>query len=428
MKLELTQKQTTGLFMTTEVRQAISLLQYSAMDVWDYVQEEMLNNPLLAVEERGFSESYSSRSRNQAGEAMNNVVEFYPGHEKGWREKLFDQIKWQLNSKEDYEVMQYLILNLNERGFLPIEVNEISGSLNVSSSSVTDNLQHLKDYESRGLGSSGTRDYLIYQIKQQFPEEGLLMQLVAYYLDDIANRRWNQLSKQLSVSQADIKQAFTLLKKLRPHPYIDSIMQPVKYMVADIIVKKEGTDYLLTDSNSPFSSIHIDSSYASLKKDAKAESFLNDCYKNANWLIRSIEQRRQTILKVAKVIVKEQIAFLEGGPLHPLTYKQVAEQIDMHESTVSRAVSNKVMQTSRGVFEMKYFFTTGLSQNDSTISSTQVKNHIQGLIDQENKSKPLSDQKLAQVLKKDYGVEISRRTVAKYRESIQIPSSSKRKE
>ncbi|MGI8313700.1 RNA polymerase factor sigma-54 [Halobacillus mangrovi] len=428
MKLELTQKQTTGLFMTTEVRQAISLLQYSAMDVWDYVQEEMLNNPLLAVEERDFSDSYSSRGRSHIGDTLNNVVEFYPCNEKGWREKLFDQIKWQLNSEEDYEVMQYLVLNLNDRGFLPIDVNEISKSLNVPSSAVTDNLEHLKDYESIGLGSAGTRDYLIYQIKQQYPQEGLLMQLVAYHLDDIANRRWNHLSRQLSVSQSDIKQAFTLLKKLRPHPYIDSIKQPVKYMVADIIVKKEGNDYLLTDSNSPLSSIRIDSSYASLKKDAKAESFLNDCYKNANWLIRSIEQRRQTILKVAKVIVKEQTAFLEGGPLHPLTYKQVAEQIDMHESTVSRAVSNKVMQTSRGVFEMKYFFTTGLSQNDSTISSTQVKNHIQDLIDHEDKSKPLSDQKLAQVLKKDYDIEISRRTVAKYRESLQIPSSSKRKE
>ncbi|KHE70256.1 RNA polymerase factor sigma-54 [Halobacillus sp. BBL2006] len=428
MKLELTQKQTTGLFMTTEVRQAISLLQYSAMDVWDYVQEEMLNNPLLAVEERGFSDTYSSRGRNQAGDAMNNLVEFYPSHEKGWREELFDQIKWQLDRQEEQRVMRYLILNLNEHGFLPMEENEIAAEMEVSQSFVKKTLECLKNYESKGLGCSNTRDYLLFQIKQKHPDESLLVQLAAHHLDELANRKWNQLSKSLGVSQGDIKVAFAILKNLQPHPYIESMKQPVKYMVPDLIVKKDGARYLLTDPNSLLSSINIDASYPNLSKDSQAETFINECYKKADWLIRSIEQRRQTILKVAKVIVYEQTSFLQGGALKPLTYKQVAEKIGVHESTVSRAVSNKVMQTPQGTYELRFFFTTGISQSESMISSNQVKSFIKDFIDQEDKSRPLSDQKLSDLLKKGRGVEISRRTVAKYRESLSIPSSSKRKE
>ncbi|MGP4069175.1 RNA polymerase factor sigma-54 [Halobacillus sp. B29] len=428
MNLNLTQTQTVGLVMTPEIRQAISLLQYSTTDLWEYLEEQALENPVLTIDEVPAAPNSTGSKINKT--MPSNPVEYFAAYEKGWREKLVDQVNW-LEVEEDLkEISRFLLLNLDEQGYLRITIEEIAGHLSFSKEKIEQALQLIKKLEPCGLGCFTMQEYLLYQLNKKYPEDQWMYDVVSNHLNDLAERRWSKIAKQAGVSTGRIQSVFAVLKTLQPHPLTGIYGETTSYLTPDLMVKKEQGAFKLTYIPSIASSVRMDPSIADLSVGSpQAQPYVDNCYKQASWLIRSLEQRKETILKVAEVIIEKQTTFLEGGSLRPMTLKEVAEKINMHESTVSRAVANKAIQTPLGVYELKFFFSSALSKDqEDTVSASHVKSLIKGLIDEEDKKRPVSDQKLADQLKNDSEIMISRRTVAKYREAMGILSSSKRKE
>ncbi|MGP4078067.1 RNA polymerase factor sigma-54 [Halobacillus sp. K22] len=428
MNLNLTQTQTVGLMMTPEIRQAISLLQYSTTDLWEYLEEQALENPVLTIDEVPMNSSSSAGKINKT--TTTNPVEYFAAREKGWREKLVDQVNWMKIEEDLKKISRFLLLNLDEQGYLRISISEITSHLSFPKEKIEQALQLIKELEPSGLGCFTMQEYLLYQLKKKYPEDQWVYEVVSNHLTDLAERRWSKLAKQLGVATEQIQSVFTVLKTLQPHPMTGINEQTTTYLTPDLIVKKEQGVFKLTYIPSIASSVRMDPTIADLSAGSpQVQPYVDNCYKQASWLIRSLEQRKSTILKVAEVIIEKQTSFLEGGALLPMTLKEVAEKIDMHESTVSRAVANKAIQTPRGVYELKFFFSIALNKDkEEAVSASQVKLMIKDLIDKENKKRPVSDQKLSDQLKNDSQITISRRTVAKYREAMGILSSSKRKE
>ncbi|MCA1012265.1 RNA polymerase factor sigma-54 [Halobacillus halophilus] len=428
MNLNLTQTQTVGLVMTPEIRQAISLLQYSTTDLWEYLEEQALENPVLTIDE---IPSNHNRTGGKVNKSMtSNPVEYFAAHDKGWREKLVDQVNWLESGEELKEISRFLLLNLDEQGYLRISMEEIMRHLSFSREKIEQALKLIKELEPSGLGCFTMQEYLLYQLNKKYPEDQWMYDVVSNHLNDLAERRWSKVAKHTGVSTARIQSVFAVLKTLQPHPLTGIYGETTSYLTPDLMVRKEQGAFKLTYIPSIASSVRMDPSIADLSVGSpQAQPYVDNCYKQASWLIRSLEQRKETIMKVAEVIIEKQTTFLEGGALRPMTLREVAEKIKMHESTVSRAVANKAIQTPGGVYELKFFFSSALSKDqEEAVSASHVKLIIKGIIDKEDKKRPVSDQKLADQLKNESEITISRRTVAKYREAMGILSSSKRKE
>ena len=253
-------------------------------------------------------------------------------------------------------------------------------------------------------------------------------------LEDLAENRISQIAKTLGIRNQDVQAIADKIRSLEPKPgrLYDSD-ENIKYIVPDVFVEKIDGEYVVTTNDTSMPRLMVSSYYNKLSAEAandeELNKYLNNRFNAAVWLIKSIEQRKQTIYNVATAIVRYQQDFFDYGEKHlkPLTLKQIAEEIGIHESTVSRSINGKYMQSPRGVFELKYFFTSGVASGDGTgVSSNSVKSFIKEIIDGEDPKKPYSDQEMADILKAK-GIDISRRTVAKYREGMHILSSSKRR-
>lgn len=256
--------------------------------------------------------------------------------------------------------------------------------------------------------------------------------LIENHLDLLANRKWNDIARCMRISLASVKETYDFIQTLNPNPCSDISDFSVEYLSPDIIVEyKDGNlVYYLNESYLP--EIHFNNQYSNLLNlEDETSKYISNQFTSYKWLLNSIEQRRITILKIVEVLLKKQEKFFIEGvrSIKPLTLKEVATEIDMHESTVSRATMNKVIQTPRGSIDIRKLFTSKLETIDgNSISQTEVKDLLEKIIKKENKCKPLSDQKIADYFNTEKGVTISRRTISKYREELNIPSSNLRKE
>ena len=275
---------------------------------------------------------------------------------------------------------------------------------------------------------------LLLQIEQRGIDAPKIKNLVKHHLDDLAEARFSKIAEALNISLTEVQHLKDILVTLDPKPGRNySSSNDVHYIIPDAVIEKVGNEYVVIMNDTISPRLSINSYYRSLltseDKESNISKFLSNRLDSALWLIRSIEQRRITLHKVIQSIVDVQRSFLDSGLIHlkPLTMKQIADMVGVHESTVSRAISGKYIQTPRGVFELKFFFQSGLERvNGTSVSSESIKKIMQEMISKEDPYNPLSDQKIADMLKKK-GVTISRRTVAKYREEIGILSSAKRK-
>lgn len=423
MKLELTHKQTTGLVMTMEMRQAISLLQYSTAELWEYVQQEIEHNPILS-----FESPVSIPSKNKE-QAYTDPIEHIAKSTRSWREELVDQAGWLRIDKNIKSILLFLIDSLDEKGFLPIDETEVAEHINAHPNRVSKARQLLMNFEPMGVGCYNYHEFLLLQVEKDHSPSPFLYELVANHLEDLAEQRWEKLYHQLGLTEQQAKSALREIRSLQPWPLTGQPEPTPSYVTADLVLERTENGFLLKDPWSLSKHIHWDEQLVEIYHEGdQAWDYLHDCYKRARWLIKSIEQRRGTIMNVAGSIIKHQKEYLKGGPLKPLTLKNIAESLHIHESTVSRAVAHKIIQTPDGLRDLKSFFATGFqASHGNEFSSQHVKQLIKTYIDQENSSRPLSDQKIADELKVQHDVRVSRRTVAKYRESLQIPSSSKRK-
>lgn len=437
MELILQQKQTMNLMMTTELRQAIELLQYSTYDLLQHIREQEEENPFIELVERGYEGPMRSNRSHRRSSHSDEVdpLDFISSEDKDAYDHLIDQLKWMKINEREKDIVQYLILNLNESGYLTITDDELQDKLEIDQSTLDEAINVLQSLEPTGVGGRDLADCLLIQASHFYPDEKDVQLIIQNHLEDLANRRWDHICEALNISLKEIKQAQKIIQTLDPKPITIVSNEQVKYLNPDIIVDiDEKTGHFqvhLNDYYIPNVRFNKDFLEGINESDKEVTKYVNEHYKRYQWLINSIEQRRNTILKIMKVLLEEQVAFFKSGlkALKPLTLKDVANKIDMHESTVSRATANKVVQTPNGAFELRKLFSTRLNQTSGEdTSQATVKMLLQEVVDNEDKYKPLSDQKIADLLKEENDIKISRRTVAKYRNELNIPASTRRRE
>lgn len=440
MRLEigLIQKQTATLVMTAELRQAITILQYSNFELLDFLKEEALENPLLELkEDKRFDveRTYQTNTPfvSDTDDEKDSPIDYFQQKEESLRAFLFTQLRDFSLSKRERMILTFLIDNIDDAGYLTITLREASDILNVKEDEVATAFERFRQFEPVGVGARSLQECLLWQLEQLEKRSSLTEQIVKNDLVLFAEKKWAELAKKYDVSLGDIQASADLIHILNPKPGSAFSDETTKYLIPDVIVEKNKDSYIVTVNDYMLPSIQLNRQYeyllTQMDKD-EAQKYMQEKYNKVLWLIRSIEQRRLTLQKLVEAIVEKQRPFLEQGlaQLKPMTLKDIAEHINVHESTVSRAVRQKIIQTPKGLFELKDLFTSKVQSADGKgTSSTAVKHAIQQLIEAENKQKPLSDQKIADMLKVQEGITISRRTVAKYREELQIPSSAKRK-
>ncbi|HLQ82954.1 MAG TPA: RNA polymerase factor sigma-54 [Pseudogracilibacillus sp.] len=436
MKLVLQQKQQLNLVMTTELSQAIALLQYSTQDLYEFLKEQEIENPLLELVEKN-DVLIDDRKNNysiQSSEEYVDPIDFIASKEKTLTDQLLEQVNYKKIPEKVKQQLNYLILNLDEKGYLAFDKQSLAEDLKLTELEVDELINQLQLLEPIGVGAIDLANCLEIQLNYYYPDELLAKKIITTYLNELANKNWSDIAKKENVSLQEIQSAFEIIRSLNPKPASNHFSSSTTYVTPDIIIESDESDDTFTvhlnDHYLP--SLRFDQSYLHGNKlDYQLGDFVQNQYKKYQWIKNSIEQRRNTIIKIMNVLLNKQARFFTDGlkSLKPLTLKEVALMIDMHESTVSRATDNKIIQTPAGTFELKSLFSTRLSTSSGEdISQSQVKRTLETIIKKEDKYKPLSDQKLAEQMKNDQGINISRRTIAKYRDELNIPSSSKRKE
>ena len=353
---------------------------------------------------------------------------------------LAESLEWQLllvaKDEREKSLGKVLIGNLDENGYLIDPLEEMAASQNVPPQEMERILHLIQTFEPVGVGARNLRECLLLQLENKTGEAARkAYQLVHDYFEDMEKRRYPVITKALECSDEQLREVLAFIATLEPKPGRSFQEGDTKYITPDVYVRKIEGEYVVVLNDEPVPKLRISSYYRRLLKDPKAldgketKKFLENKIQSALWLIKNIEQRRKTIYRVTEAIFRIQRDFLEVGisALKPLTLKQVADMIGMHESTVSRVTTHKYVQTPRGLFELKFFFTSGLESVDGMdVSSLSVKEKIKELVSQEPPQKPYSDQKIMQMLN-GQGLNIARRTIAKYREELKIPSASQRR-
>jgi len=450
---ELNMQQTQKLIMTTELRQAIQVLQYNNLELREYITKEMETNPFLEVAEKKKEEDKDENSKDEDIDWQEVVEKYddisYKSYSKTTEQKqtfesytskkmslkthLLNQLGLTFSDDLEKRIGEQIIESLDKKGYLSTTVEDISKELECSPEEVERVLNIIQNFDPVGIASRNLEECLKIQLKDKGIIDKNVYKVVDEHINNLACNRLQEISKDLDVDIPRVQEICDVIKMLEPKPSRGFVLETdsIRYITPDVTIKKVDGEYIILVNDSNVPSLHINSYYKKMLKKVKdkdTNKFLSDKFSSSMWLIKSIEQRRQTMYNVTESILKYQREFFDKGTkyLKPLVLKDVSEDIEVHESTVSRATNGKYVQTPRGLFELKYFFTSGVQKGGEGVSSTSIKSTIKDLIDNENRKKPLSDQKIANKLK-DKNIKISRRTVAKYRDEIGIPSSSIRR-
>ena len=475
MKLNVNLKMSQKLVMTPMLQQAIKLLPLARLELAQQVRQEIMENPVLeevleeddAQEENEITEEsdptepkedFDIPQKKETEHTLENPdmdwdtyfqdnidrgssAESYterPSIEATYKKEpsLHDHLLWQLNLTLNDEREKFIgsciIGNIENDGYLGCEISEICEISQAEESEATDILKIIQGFEPIGVGARSLKECLMIQAKADENCTPLILKLIDQYLDRLEERYLLKISAELKIRVESIVEAVKKISGYNPKPGQIISSEQIDYVVPDIFVTKtkKGYDVTLNDDGIP--KLRISPYYQNLlKTSSKGETkdYLEDKHRSALWLIKSVDQRRQTIDKVGKSIVKLQEEFLNQGfsYLKPMVLKDVAKDIEMHESTVSRITTNKYIDTPQGVFELKFFFHSGIkSYMGGSMSSIRVKNIIKEVIAEEDERKPLTDDEMVQVLMRK-NAKIARRTITKYRKELNIPPASKRK-
>lgn len=439
LKPGLWQQQTMKLAMTQELTQAIALLQYSAQELTEFLEAKTMENPFIQLE---VSEMKALQSKEKASARKGRIEK---KEDKNWVEHLADHsqtltdyLRMQLSlipmSADQKRILDFLLYNMDENGYMSITVEETSQMCRCQEETAAEVLQLIRDLEPAGVGAINLQDCLLLQLERMEDVPSIVPDIIKHYFVEFAEKNWRLVAKKLGVDVKEIQEAADFIQKLNPKPGARFHYEQPTYVRPDLTValKDDSIEVHLLEDEMPkivFQKDYFDE--LASHKDEQLKEFMKDKHKDYLWLLKSLEQRKRTIQRVGLKIVEKQKDFFFYGPsrLQPLTMKEIADELEIHESTVSRAVRGKYMQTPYGTYELKTFFPAGLSGGggtEETASAAQVKSKITELVNGEDKKKPLSDQEISNLLKEE-GWQVSRRTVAKYRDQLFIPSSSKRK-
>jgi len=330
-------------------------------------------------------------------------------------------------TEKEVLIGEHLIWNINEDGYLATSVEEIALNLDVSVEEVEKVLKIIQRLDPVGIGARDLRECLLIQLEEKGGSE-IAKAILRDHYEDFRNKRFEKIAKKMEISLDQVKEAMEEIARLNPKPGEGYVNQEQNYVIPDVIVERVDDDFVISLNDSNIPSLRINPVYRKMLSDRKSLSreernYLRKRLESARWLINSIHQRRATIYKVMHAILERQRDFFEKGPSHlrPMILKDIADDIGMDISTVSRVTNGKYVQTDYGVFELKHFFSEKLRTTDGEeVSNKLIKNRIREIIENEDPHKPLNDQAIAEILKKE-GVPIARRTVAKYREQMGIP-------
>ncbi len=479
MKLSVGLKVANSLSLTPQLQQAIRLLQLSSLELEQEIQIQLDSNPLLEkIEEESLTESLAALENKESDDLTTELnADHLPDDlpvDTEWddvythqstalatpefeerednrqvqlslKEHILEQVNLLHFSKIDQLIAYCIVDALDDKGFLDAEIeeiifaaqqllNEMDIEEEIEEDEVLVVLKHIQRLDPLGIGSRNLAECLKVQLEFLPKDVEYLNEaknLLQYYELLIANDL-NKLLKQTGLTKDQLKFAINLLKTLKPYPGMDFDKQESDYQIPDVVVSKKDLHWQVQLNPDVLPKLRINSFYSSMIRRADQSEdnlYLRNQMLEAKNFIKSIDERHKTLLKVASCIVEHQKAFLEIGPeaMKPLVLRDVAEEVELHESTVSRVTTNKYMLTPRGLFELKYFFSSHVGTTaGGEASSTAIRAMIKKLVANENPRKPLSDNVIATLLK-DEGIEVARRTVAKYRESLHIPSSSERK-
>ncbi|MBT8102701.1 MAG: RNA polymerase factor sigma-54 [Gammaproteobacteria bacterium] len=446
------------LTMTPQLQQAIRLLQLPVLDLNAEIQEALEENIMLEMEDlpelpqtSGESTAevetikaddlWQTRSAERTQDGGWNgegrpISEFADESRQTLREHLLWQLEMEHFTPREVIIGEAIIDSINDDGYLTADLEDISASLDKESgvvdSEIERTLTKIQRLDPVGVGARSISECIVLQLSQlewETPGLQLAISIASDHLDLVASRDYGELRRGLRTSEDDLHEALALVRGCNPKPGLAVSPPTAEYVIPDVFVRKVDNRWQVEISPTGVPRLSVNQQYAKLLRGSSEHAVLKSQLQEARWLIRSLEIRNETLLKVATSIVARQTEFLEHGDesMKPMVLRDIAEEIDMHESTISRVTTNKYMHTPRGVFEFKYFFSSHLaSASGEDQSSTSVRAKIRKLIGAENPKKPLSDSKITNLLKED-GISVARRTVAKYREAMNIPSSSDRR-
>ncbi|HPD01663.1 MAG TPA: RNA polymerase factor sigma-54 [Acetivibrio sp.] len=437
--------QSQKIILTPQLRQAIEILKMNSQELSEYILREMETNPALEMnspfsETQEETEELENDNYYDAGvrhdDSENRVSRVFLDTSAvglSLKEHLLLQLHALSMSEIDIEIAEYLIDNVDDNGYLCINLSEVAAFFNIPIRKVEKNLNLLQTFDPPGICARNLKECLLIQLNQMEIQDRDILNIVMNHLDGLADNKLSAVAKETGLSIKRVAEVLEFIKTLEPRPGREFYgLDGVKYIIPDVTVKEinDRFEVLINEESTP--PITISSYYKKVLKEdinIEAKKFIQSKIDSVAWLIKCIQQRKNTLIRVSEHIVNSQIEFFKKGKgyIKPLTMKEVAAMLDIHESTVSRTVSGKYLQCSWGVFDMKYFFPPRvLAASGKEITGNSIKKKIQGIIDSEDKKHPLSDSQIVDILKKE-GLEISRRTVAKYRCDLKIPSSSKRK-
>jgi RNA polymerase sigma-54 factor len=480
MALEIRQSQKLAqkLVLTQQLQQAIELLVLNSQELIDAVNKELLENPALeevpGTRNEEFSEAenalhqQAARTDAEANEQNNGQQEergvdwnkVLEEHRKsdgsrqassGSRHEemppieatlatshdLSDHLMWQLNLQSctdaEFVAAEAIIHNLDHRGYLDLSIDEIRMETGVHADAVEGALMILRGFDPIGVATRDLMECLLVQARHHWPEDEYFVQLITNHLGDLERRDYPAIARAMGVHEEDVVEYHRMIKTLEPwpgRPYSDA---PDRYIIPDISVEKVGDEWRIVQNDDGMPRLRVSAYYQKVLTDLSSskddKAYIKERLESADFLIKSIYKRQRTIHKVMECILDRQRGFFEGGAecLKPLVLRDIADEIGVHESTVSRVTTNKYVQCSHGIFELKYFFNAGISRlHGEDLAAEAVRQKIKKLIAEEDGRKPLSDQKIVQMLVTD-NIKIARRTVAKYREGMGILPSSRRK-
>ena len=478
MSLELKQqlKQTQQLLMSPQLQQAIKLLQMSRLELVEHVQQELMENPFLeegqlSLDSSEFENDYSNdpKKNEQADEgyqfeevASNGDWENYLGElssasrtasvrdfetlddtnpletRYAARTSLDAHLMWQLRlsklSEDDVDICEHIIGNLDSAGYLRADTDEIAHMADCSENDVEKMIKHIQRLDPVGIAARTPQECLLVQLEVlRYDRDPILVDLVKFHLNDLETHRYKPLMRKFRIDLETLKEYIEIIQSLNPMPGASFGEGEPLYISPDVYVFSSDGEFVILLNDDDLPSLHLSEfmNNNSAHVSSETKDYANKKIAAATWLIKSLEQRRRTLYKVMESIVKFQKDFFEHGvsKLKPLILKDISEDIEMHESSVSRITTSKYAATPHGMFELKFFFNSALDSEDGNqVGSESVKALIKQMIAKEDPKAPLSDEKLCDLLKEELGVSIARRTVAKYRTALNIASSSHRKE
>lgn len=431
--------------MTQQLQQSIQMLQYNAEELANFLEQKALENPLIEVTvERDFAGESSlypiqkTNYQNSGNHEDVNYLNQVPDTSTSLFEFLLEQIHLTMRDTYLRELVLLLTENIDDNGYLKIDLEEAAKVVGAEDIQMLDALTLLQQLDPPGVGARNLQECLMLQIERDDDAPNMAYVIIEEEFENFANRKWKEITKNFDISLEEIQEIFDYVQTLTPRPGAVYDGSREQYIRPDLVVRIDGDVIKVLSAKTGLPVVHFQKEYyqeMSQFKEKDVTRFMKEKFNEYEWIKRSIAQRGETIVKVGTAIVERQRDFFTktDHPIKPLTLKEISEKLEIHESTVSRSVNGKYLETGFGIFELKSFFTNSFGKstvregvNDEDVSGDAIRKKLLTIIEAENKNKPLSDQKIVDLMKAE-GIEVSRRTIAKYRDILNIASSAKRK-